>query len=127
MYPERLPASTGFAHLVYALHAFAILTGIVTAATIIGSFVASAPSLVAVLLNYATRGQVRGTWVESHYSWQIRTFWFALFWLFASVLIAATVIGLPIAALMLVGLGIWLTYRVARGWLRLSSNRPMYV
>src|SRR5678815_3443258 len=68
------------AHIVYALHAFAILTGVLGAATVIGSFVASIPSLVAVILNYFKRSEARGTWVYSHYRWQIRTFWFALLW-----------------------------------------------
>jgi len=127
MRSEVVPAGTGFVHVVYALHAFAILTGILTAATVIGSFVASAPSLIGVLLNYATRGGVRGTWVESHYRWQIRTFWFALLWLMSATAVGLTIIGLPIALLMLGGLGVWLTYRIARGWIRLASQRPMYI
>jgi uncharacterized membrane protein len=62
------------AHLVYALHTLAIVVGIVAAATVIGSFVGSVPSLVAVILNYVKRGDARGTWAASHYRWQIRTF-----------------------------------------------------
>jgi len=66
------------AHIVYALHTIAIVLGISGAPTIIGSFVGSLPSILAVILNYVQRGEAAGTWAESHYRWQIRTFWFAL-------------------------------------------------
>src|SRR5574337_429959 len=81
------------AHVIYALHAFAVVSGIVGSATVIGSFVASLPSILAVILNYARRGAVRGTWLESHFRWQIRTFWFALLWIFVAASMIPTVIG----------------------------------
>ena len=115
------------AHAVYALHALAIALGIVGAATVIGSFVGSVPSIVAVVLNYAKRGSARGTWLEAHYRWQIRTFWFALFWFVAAVLLIMTLVGAPIGFGILVAITAWLVYRIARGWLRLLDARPMYV
>ena len=68
-------------HLVYALHAFAVFSAVVGSATIIFSFVASLPSIAAVILNYWNQNAVRGTWLESHFRWQIRTFWFAVLWI----------------------------------------------
>ena len=60
---------------IYALHAFSLLTGILGAATVVGAFLTGWPSIIAVILNYVKRSDVRGTWLESHFRWQIRTFW----------------------------------------------------
>ncbi len=93
----------------------------------IGSFVGSVPSILAVILNYAKRGDARGTWLESHYSWQIRTFWFAILWVIVAFVLTITLIGIPIAVVILVAITAWLVYRIGRGWLRLRDRRPMYV
>ena len=115
------------AHIVYGLHSFAILLGIVGASTVIGGFVGSLPSIIAVILNYVKRGDARGSWVASHFRWQIRTFWFALAWLVVAVLLIVTLVGAPVGIGLLVILTIWLIYRIARGWLRLLDKQPMYV
>jgi uncharacterized membrane protein len=115
------------AHVVYGLHAFAIGLGIVGASTVIGGFVGSLPSIIAVIINYLKRSGARGSWAESHYRWQIRTFWFALIWLLIAVLLVVTVIGAPVGLGLLLGLTVWLVYRIARGWLRLLDKQPMYV
>lgn len=122
-----MPSVRTIAHLVYALHAVAILLGLAGAATVIGSFVGSLPSIVAVVMNYVKRGDARGTWAESHYRWQIRTFWFALLWLVVALLLILTMIGAPIGFGVLVAATVWLIYRIARGWLRLLDRQPMYV
>ena len=124
---DPVPQVITIAHAVYALHALAIAIGIAGSATVIGSFVGSVPSIVAVILNYARRGDARGTWVESHYRWQIRTFWFALAWLLLALLLFATLIGIPASVAVLVAVTLWLIYRIARGWLRLRERRAMYV
>lgn len=120
------PSVVTIANIVYALHSLAIVIGIVGAATVVGSFVGSVPSIAAVVLNYVKRGDARGTWVESHYRWQIRTFWFALLWFVIGWGLTFTIIlaifGIPI----LVALTVWLIYRIARGWIRLGDRRPMY-
>ena len=122
------PGSTlTVAHIVYALHTFAIVVGIVGSATVVGSFLGSVPSIAAVVLNYLKRGQARGTWLESHYRWQIRTFWFALLWLLIAGALVLTLIGIPIAVVVVVVITIWIAYRIARGWMRLNRRRPMYV
>ena len=115
-------------HVIYALHAFSLLTGIIGAATIVGAFLTGWPSIIAVILNYAKRSEVRGTWLWSHFRWQIRTFWFGLLWvtLCALFIVATLGIGLLIAWLPLSLVGLWFVYRIARGWLRLLERRPMY-
>src|SRR5262245_18992802 len=90
---EPPPSVITVSHAVYALHAFAILVGVVGAATVVGSFVGSVPSIVAVILNYLKRRGARDTWVASHYSWQIRTFWFALLWLVIAWVLIVTIVG----------------------------------
>ena len=115
-------------HVIYALHAFSLVTGIVGAATVVGAFLTGWPSIIAVIVNYAKQGDVRGTWLETHFRWQIRTFWFGLLWVtLCGLFIVATLgIGLLIAWLPLTLVGLWFIYRVARGWLRLKDHRPMY-
>src|SRR5215510_11625837 len=121
-----MPSVLSVAHLVYALHTLAIVIGIVGAATVIGSFVGSLPSIVAVLLNYVKRGDARGTWMASHYRWQIRTFWFAVLWALIGWVLVITIIGAVVGVPILIALTLWLIYRIGRGWLRLRDWRPMY-
>ena len=125
---EPRPSLARLTHVIYALHAVSLLIGIVTAATIVGAFLFSWPSIIAVILNYAKRGEVRGTWLESHFRWQIRTFWFGALWVGLCVLfvIATLGIGIFIAWIPLGVVGLWFIYRIASGWLRLLDHRAMY-
>lgn len=117
----------GYTHIMYALHAVSALTG----ATIVLGFISGVPSIIAVIMNYARAPAARGTFLESHFRWQLRTFWFAVLW---SLIIVA--VSLPLT-IVLVGFGtlyigfvvlmIWIIYRVARGWLALRDRRPMYL
>jgi uncharacterized membrane protein len=115
-------------HVIYLLHAFSLLTGILGAATVIGAFLIGWPSIIAVILNYVKRDEARGTWLESHFRWQIRTFWFGLLWVLVCVLFVIMTLGLGIliAWLPLAFITIWFIYRVIRGWLALNARRPMY-
>ncbi len=115
-------------HVIYALHAFSLVTGIVGAATVVGAVLTGWPSIIAVILNYVKRSEARGTWLETHFRWQIRTFWFGLLWVsLCGLFIVATLgIGLLIAWLPLTFVGLWFVYRIVRGWLRLIDRRPMY-
>ncbi len=115
-------------HVIYALHGVSLLTGIVTAATVVGAFLTGWPSLLAVILNYVKRSEARGTWLESHFRWQIRTFWFGLLWVTLCLLfvVATLGIGLLIAWLPLAVVGLWFIYRILRGWLALIDHRGMY-
>jgi len=115
-------------HVIYALHAFSLLTGILGAATIVGAFLTGWPSIIAVILNYVKRSEARGTWLESHFRWQIRTFWFGLVWVALCLLFVVVTlgIGIVIAWLPLAVVGFWFIYRIARGWLALKDRRPLY-
>ena len=125
--PHVDEALVTYTHVIYALHALAVLIGLGTFHTIVGSFVGGLPSIVAVIMNYARRSATRGTYLESHFRWQIRTFWYALLWALVCGLVMVTIIGIPLAMIGLAALGIWIAYRVIRGWLSLKDGRPMYV
>ena len=109
-------------HLIYALHASAVVVGLLSSATVAGGLVFGLPSLAAVVLNYWMAGEVRGTWLEAHFRWQIRTFWFTLLWLIVYGLLIITLIGIPIAWVLIFILGLWVAYRVGRGWLALKNG-----
>jgi uncharacterized membrane protein len=125
---QPAPSLLTWTHAIYALHAFSLLTGIVGAATIVGAFLTGWPSLIAVILNYVKRGETRGTWLQSHFRWQIRTFWFGLLWVSLCLLFVVLTlgIGLLLAWLPLAVVGLWFIYRIVRGWLALLDRRPMY-
>ena len=112
-------------HVIYGLHAFTVITGMLTPMFIVTAFITGWPSILAVVLNYIKRSEVGGTYLESHFRWQIRTFWFALLWVVFALLLASTFIGIPLAFVLASGAGIWVLYRVARGWLRLNDKREM--
>lgn len=132
--PVPIPAAAsegsliGWTQLIYGLHAFSLLTGILGTATVVGAFLTGWPSIIAVILNYVKRGDTRGTWLESHFRWQIRTFWFGLLWvsLCALFVVLTLGIGIIVAWLPILLTGVWFIYRIVRGWMALSSRRPMY-
>src|SRR5688500_3638409 len=113
---------------IYALHALSLLAGIVGAATVVGAFLLGWPSIIAVILNYVKRSEVRGTWLESHFRWQIRTFWFGALWvgLCALFVLFTLGIGLLLVWLPLGIVALWFIYRIVRGWRALRDRRPMY-
>ena len=120
-----------YTHIIYALHATSVAIGVLGAPTIVGAFLLGIPSIIAVIMNYLRRGDVRGTWLDSHFSWQIRTFWYTALWviLIAVIsLILTPLLGLGILVFFVAFalLAIWLIYRVVRGWVRLRDRRPMY-
>ena len=120
-----LEGERAWCHVIYGLHALAVVIGVAGAASVAGAFVFGVPSLIAVVLNYVKRSDGRGTWLESHYRWQIRTFWFTALWLLVYGLLIITIIFIPIAWLLIVVLGVWVGYRVVRGWLALSGRRTI--
>src|ERR1700740_2042515 len=109
--PVVAPSSSliNWTQFIYGLHALSLLTGILGAATVIGSFLIGWPSIVAVILNYVKRGDVRGTWLESPFRWQIRTFWFGALWvgLCIAFVIFTLGIGVLVAWLPLVIITFW--------------------
>ncbi len=87
-----------------------------------GSFVLGVTIIAAVIINYLKKEDVRGTWLASHFRWQIRTFWFGLLWGAVGGITALLGIGFVLLAVDLV----WVIYRIVKGWLRLSEGREMY-
>ncbi|WP_295477232.1 DUF4870 family protein [Sutterella sp.] len=129
-YVEPASGTVTVAHIVYALHTISILIGLLTAGlTIVGAFVFSGPSILAVIINYIFRSDARDTYVESHFSWQIRTFWFALLWMILVYVISVPLLpfgfGLVTLVVGLLALGIWVAYRILIGWKRLVRREPM--
>lgn len=145
---------TGYTHAMYALHALAGFIGITSGATVVGAFVFGLPSILALIMNYARRDTVRGSWLESHFVWQARTFWTALFLglaLFVIALILSALGLISLASAPLTGAagvagagagfagawlsftlgailaGVWILYRVVRGWLALRDGKAMNV
>lgn len=112
-------------HFVYSLHALAVLVGILSSATVAGGFVFGIPSLIAVVINYLKRSDATGTWLESHFRWQVRTFWFTLLWLLVYGFLVISIIGIPVAWVLIAVLGIWVGYRVIRGWLALNDGKAI--
>lgn len=112
-------------HVMYGMHAFSALTGILTPALVVTAFLTGWPSIIAIILNYVKRSEVRETWLDSHFSWQLRTFWFALLWLAAGAILFATLIGIPFALALWLGTGLWVLYRLIRGWLALKDHREL--
>ena len=105
---DRVTSARNTAMLVYALQALGFFT--------LFTYIA------AVVVNYIKRADVQGTLVESHFRWQIRTFWFSLLWSAVAAATALILIGYVVAAVNVV----WVIYRIAKGWLDLSDNKPMY-
>jgi uncharacterized membrane protein len=104
---QKLSSLKTVTAVVYALHAIGFFSGITW--------------IVAVIVNYVKLDDARGTWLESHFRWQIRTFWWGLLWgVIGSVLLLILVGWLVLAAA-----GIWLIYRIVKGAMYLSENRPL--
>jgi uncharacterized membrane protein len=114
-------------HIIYLLHAFSVLMGILGPAFIITAFLTGWPSIIAVIMNYVKRSDVRGTYLDSHFGWQIRTFWYTLLWLVIAAMLFATVIGIVFAYILVLIIGVWVTYRIIRGWIALNEGIPMPV
>jgi uncharacterized membrane protein len=132
--PDAVPRTADatlvrYTHWMYALHAASALIGMLTSAFIVTAFLFGVPSIIAVVMNYLRRDDARGTWLESHFSWQLRTFWFALFWVVLIFLLSLplflVLIGFLTFPVGIIIVGIWVIYRVARGWLKLKDGRPV--
>ena len=135
--PESTPALARagslvtLTHVVYALHAVSLVIGAFGAATVIGAFLFGWPSIIGVIINYVKRDEARGTFLESHFKWQIRTFWYALLWAVVAFLVSlplmVVLIGFLTWPVLMFALGVWAIYRIARGWLALRDGKAMPV
>jgi uncharacterized membrane protein len=112
-------------HVMYGLHAFSALTGLLSPAFIVTAFLTGWPSIIAVIINYAKRSDAQGSWLESHFRWQLTTFWMALMWVVLGAMAFVTLVGIPVAIFVWVVTGFWVVYRLVRGWLALNDRKPM--
>ncbi len=94
-------------HVIYALYAL--------------SFCAGITAVVAIIMDYVKRDDARGTFLESHFRWQIRTFWIALLWAVSGGILTLAVVGIPV---LIAGV-IWYIYRIVKGWLALLDRKPV--
>jgi len=106
---EAETSARNVATLVYALQAASFLVGITY--------------IVAIIVNYVKVEDVRGTLAESHFRWQMRTFWFSLLWSVVGAILTLVLVGFVILGATC----IWIIYRVVKGWMRLNDGKPMYV
>lgn len=105
---QRLQSAKTLTAVLYALYAASFLFGIT--------------ALVAIIVNYVKRDDVAGTFLDSHFRWQIRTFWFGLLWLAVGWLTFILLVGW----LVLAANCVWLIYRIVKGWLYLNDGKSMY-
>jgi uncharacterized membrane protein len=106
---EKLASLKTINHVTYALYAASLFMGVT--------------AIVAIVLNYIKREDAQGTWLESHFRWQIGTFWWSLVWLVVGAITWIILIGWLVWGVA----GIWFIYRIAKGWLNLNDNKPMPV
>lgn len=108
-------------YLIYGLQGIAVIFAIISSSSAAFGLL-NFPGIVAVVLNYVKRGAVAGTWLESHFDWQIRTFWLTLLGLLLAGVLMFTLVGIFLGVLLIFVLGIWVCYRVISGWLALSNE-----
>jgi uncharacterized membrane protein len=104
---QRLSSLKTIATVVYALQAVGFFVGITW--------------IIAVVMDYVKKDEAKGTWLESHFRWQIRTFWFGLLWGVLGAILLLVLVGW----FVLVADAIWIIYRIVKGWLNLAENKPM--
>src|SRR5262245_12262702 len=107
--PQQADANRSITQVIYALYALSIVSGITY--------------IVAIIFNYVKKDDVVGTIYESHFTWQIRTFWYSLLWGCLGWVTVWIIVGFFVWAVA----GIWFIYRIAKGWLRLTEGKAMYV
>ncbi len=104
---EQLKSLKDLTQVVYILYALSYFTGIT--------------AIVGIIINYVKLDDAAGTWLESHFRWQIRTFWFGMLWAVLGAITIVFVVGFAI----LFANFCWVVYRIVKGWLNLSENKPM--
>jgi uncharacterized membrane protein len=104
---EQLASLKSLTTVIYGLYALSLIFGVT--------------SIIAIVLNYIKKDDARGTWLESHFAWQIRTFWWSLVWFVLGWLTFLILIGWVVWGVAFV----WFVYRIAKGWLNLNDNKPM--
>ena len=104
---EQLRSNKTLTWIIYGLYA--------------ASFIVGFTSIAAIIMNYVKRGDVAATYLESHFTWQIRTFWISLAAAFVGLLLMIVLIGW----IVLVADMVWVIYRLVIGAIRLNENKPV--
>lgn len=113
------------ATLVYVLFAIAVIGALAAHGLIVFAPLVGLAGIVGVIIAYVKRGDAQGTWVASHFTWLIRTFWWSLLWDTIAVALFVTLIGIPLALAILVATSIWGIYRLVRGFLAFKDSEPI--
>jgi uncharacterized membrane protein len=113
VFDSKLQSNKSLAWWLYIIHG-------VSFAFSLGAF-----SWIPLIINYVKKDDARGTFVESHHRWQIRSFWWYLFWMLVGGVLFITVIGIPIAWLIWTGAWVWKAYRLIKGIIDLNDNKAM--
>ena len=112
---------------------------------VLSYFTAGLLWIVPISMNYAKRREADGTWLATHFDWQIKTFWYSIVWFVVGVGIITFALGsfgvsiladsgnIAIGSVLLASLGfiimgvtfIWHLYRIVRGWIALTDGRPV--
>lgn len=104
---EKLASLKTLSHVIYGIYALSLFSGV--------------PAIVGIVLNYIKLGDARGTWLESHFRWQIRTFWWAVLWSIIGTITLIVFVGWVVLGVTYV----WVIYRIAKGWLKLNDGQPI--
>ena len=125
--PQALPSDgmVTLTHVMYGMHAFSALMGALGTVFIVTAFLTGWPSIIAIIINYVKRSAVRGTYLDTHFGWQLRTFWYAVLGAIVALLLVLTIVGILFAWVLAVALGIWVLYRLIRGWIALLEAKPL--
>lgn len=122
-------APVNAATLTYVLFAIAVVSALLSHGLIVFAPLVGLAGIAGVIVAYVKRGDAQGTWVASHFTWLIRTFWWSLLWGVIGALILVTLglilIGIPIAIAIFVAVSIWGIYRLVRGFLLFKDNQPV--
>ncbi|MHB8493882.1 MAG: DUF4870 family protein [Casimicrobiaceae bacterium] len=123
------PLPINAALLVYALFAIAALIGVASHGFPLFAPLLGVVGIVAIIIAYVKRDEAAGSWLASHFRWQVRTFWWSLLWAMIGALVFVTLglilIGIPIAFAISAADTIWVIYRVVRGYLLFHESQPV--
>jgi uncharacterized membrane protein len=117
-----------YTYLIYALHALTVVSAFLTMRVPVLRFAFCLPSFAAIIMNYLRRSEAQGSWLESHFTWQIRTFWYAWLWTVVTSIVAIPLlligVNFWISLMVFVLIVLWVLYRVMRGALALREAHP---
>jgi uncharacterized membrane protein len=80
-------------------------------------------AIVAIVINYIKRDDVAGTIYASHFTWQIRTFWWSLLW----GIVGGITLLIGVGFVVLLADAVWVIYRIVKGVLNLNEDKPMEI